>query len=182
MDFCFCLSGHIRIKHNINSVPTTFLPLQMSSHLETEPSPKRQGLGNFGDLALTSLFWWHKLSLISSFCDPQTLCVQYGVQPQLIFLGNKSNTQRLVPGDTVSQQGLAPLAPEGFSWPTNVETVLKIRVYLLKQKSFLMDLANILHYFIVQKNLCKHSHKLCFSPGCLYRQQNNSKWTQKWFL
>lgn len=82
--------------------------------------------------------------------DAQPLCVQRGAQQQLIATRESTSKHpRPVPGGPGCQQGQAPRVPEGFSRPTSVETVLGIRVYLLKQKPFLMDLANVLYYFIV---------------------------------
>lgn len=71
-----------------NTISTLFPLLsclyKCRSHLET-----KEELRKFGDLALTSLFWWHKFSLINSFCGLQSLRVQYCVQQQVIFPGNK---------------------------------------------------------------------------------------------
>lgn len=48
MDFCCSLSGHMRTKHSINSVPITFLSLQNVSHLETKTNSWETEAGNLG--------------------------------------------------------------------------------------------------------------------------------------
>lgn len=53
--FCCSLSGHMRTKHSVNFVPTTFLSLQNVSHLETKTNSWERGRKSW-DPALTSLF------------------------------------------------------------------------------------------------------------------------------
>lgn len=118
-----------------NTISTLFPLLsclyKCRSHLET-----KQELRKSGDPALTFLFWWHKFSLISSFCGPQSLRVQYGVQQQVTFLGNKQpNTpetsfrghgQPTEPGSTCS----------GGVFMTNVETAKNLSLPLKTEVLF----------------------------------------------
>lgn len=83
--FCFCLSTHLRMTHSISCLH------KCRSYVETE-IPKSQGPGNFGDLGHP--YFGGTIFPSSAFCDPQTFCVQYGVQLQLIVLGNKQPNSR----------------------------------------------------------------------------------------
>ena len=56
MDFCCSLSGHMRTKHSINSVPTTFLSLQNVKSFGNQNQLLRDRGRKSWDPALTSLF------------------------------------------------------------------------------------------------------------------------------
>lgn len=107
MGFCFCLSSHIRTKHSISCL------YKCRRCVETNQFLKRQGPGNFGDWA-HPYFGGKKSPLSALFVIPPT-CVQYGMQQQLIVLGNKQpNTLRPIPGARSANRGRPYLFQRGF--------------------------------------------------------------------
>ena len=138
MGFCFCLSSHVRTKHSI------FCLYKCRSYLETKPILKSTA-GQ--EILETGATYFGSTNVPSSFEIPSHVYSRVCSSKWSLGTNNKHPRDRF--RGPVSQQGWALLAPEGFSRSTNIETVLRIQVYFLKQKSFLMDLANTLYHFIV---------------------------------
>lgn len=102
-DFCFCFRGRVRTKH-YQLCPYHFLVLTNVESFRNQSDSWGTGTGNLGDLAVTSLFWWHTFSLLS-FRD---------LQPSCVFLGiNNPVPQRPALGGTLGRQGRAPLLSRG---------------------------------------------------------------------
>lgn len=142
MGFCFCLSSHIRTKHSIFFVFTNVEVIwKQNQFLKAQQAKK---------------FWRPVQPILVAqipphlpLRSPAIMCTAGCAAAANHPWERTTKHPRERFWGPVTQQGQAPLAPEGFSWSTNIETVLRIQVYFLKQKSFLMDLANTLYYFIV---------------------------------
>lgn len=138
MDFCFCLSGHIRTKHSINSVPYHFPVFTNISHLETKTKFLRDRAGNFGTKHEHPYFGGTNFpSPLPPVISSHYVYSMVGSGGGKSSLGINNQTPLRLPRRHGQPTGTdSTCSPAGFSRPTNVKTVSRIQVYFFKQRSF----------------------------------------------